>query len=1169
MKGDFSKLHFDPHEHARGVALPEQGVLRNISGVLHQQGRVMSDADLTEGELLELGWEGQAGRDIIGAGVCAVPSSDPDAFRIDSAFVNGTEVRVTVRPGHVWADGILTRLAGLNQLADGSPTDPKAAVVRRATYFGPPIADSQPSSTDIGDGVRDAVILEVSEEALHGFQYPERLIEPALGGPDTAERAFVNFRFRLLRLDDGEDCNTIVGHLHDDPTTKDPLSVTLAPVVALDKDCPVVGGGGYTGFEHHLYRIEIADTAPGASARFKWSQWNGGLVGRGRFFAATTAPARPARVTIDAGRAAIVNSGLTKFYLEALQYDDLAGTWNVVYGTTVTLNADHDLELTTPQTFGNPPTTTTANQSVFFRLWNDLREIADFTNAVNPVELRDGIHLEFVAAGNYRPGDYWTFTVRAGEIPNPAVLIDRARPTGIVYHRVPLAEIHWSAPLNTTISSTIEDCRYPFHPLSRLTNCCTRRVGDGIESHGEFDKIQDAINSLPEREGGQICVLPGKYTENVLIKDRSNVILSGCGKRSRLVSSQPQGEFVQADPVIHIVNSTGVRIESLAIEAHDTGYGILAKVQAGDPDSPTPLPLQDLTMVKLSVRAATRSAIEVRNAQFVTIEHCDIEMRDVAGSWPGVFVTADDVLIERNTIRVSSRSQASELRAFALPVGVGLGGLQIGGTSEHVRIINNLIQGGRGNGITLGSVIVVNGDDQDTGIIIAWPIDPCQPCLPGDSRFPDPEDGDDRERGTRTRSAGPLYDIHIERNRILDMGMNGIGVAAFFNLDRVDEFITVEHLTIVANCIRDCLRRQLARIDEAMINSMGYGGIQLADVSYLLIRENLIGDNGPSHLEPVCGVFVLHGEGIEIAANRILNNGAKTTALATGANGGRRSGIHIVYAIAPRVATDFGRFSVPMQNGIPALEVHDNIVSQPLGQALAAAALGPVSVQGNQLTSRGVVLRSEPNLPTFVGATVLIFNLGLSNETYWQLLAFAAVRNGQISTTIAPSTSNDEVVIVQPGLDDVRIGQYIANGNVLFCDNQCVLDLLERGTGLALASVTILSLDDIGFHNNQCDGNLLDDFMISQAFLFGISLRVSDNRFKEGIFNAIYSAITLGVLNTTTDNQSTHCLLIRGWPGLTVDQPNTVTLAGVNPAFCGRFAQLITNFGRNRVITNG
>jgi hypothetical protein len=77
MQGDFSQLNFDPRENERGVVMRVRGVLRNMSGVLHQQGRVTTDADVTESELLQLEWRGQAGRDIIGANVCAVPSTEP------------------------------------------------------------------------------------------------------------------------------------------------------------------------------------------------------------------------------------------------------------------------------------------------------------------------------------------------------------------------------------------------------------------------------------------------------------------------------------------------------------------------------------------------------------------------------------------------------------------------------------------------------------------------------------------------------------------------------------------------------------------------------------------------------------------------------------------------------------------------------------------------------------------------------------------------------------------------------------------------------------------------------------------------------------------------------------------------------------------------------------
>jgi hypothetical protein len=80
-----------------------------------------------------------------------------------------------------------------------------------------------------------------------------------------------------------------------------------------------------------------------------------------------------------------------------------------------------------------------------------------------------------------------------------------------------------------------------------------------------------------------------------------------------------------------------------------------------------------------------------------------------------------------------------------------------------------------------------------------------------------------------------------------------------------------------------------------------------------------------------------------------------------------------------------------------------------------------------------------------------------------------------------------------------------------------------------LSSILIFSLDDVAFNNNQCDCNLFDDFVITNALLFGITIRTNDNRFREGILNAALSAITVGLVNITTDNESTHCLVAEGW----------------------------------------
>lgn len=1118
MKGDFSRL---PDERNQ-----------NFAGVLHQQGRVLLDADWNAQTAITSGWQDTAGQDIIGAGVAAVPADQPDGFKIASATHAGgtTNVQLTVKPGRVWADGLLARLFG-------EPTpESTAAVPRVATYLKPPVQDPLFSTSSIDGSVRDAVVLEVWREEFNGFQWPDLLIEPALGGPDTTERVNTAFAFRLMRLGAGDTCENIAGRLEDDFSKKGKLKVSLLPSNAGAGDCPTPAGGGYTGFEHNFYRIEIAVVDAGPP-QFTWSQYGGGLVGRGHFEA-------PDKVTIKANLQAITNSGLSSFYLEALERDPALGHWRVTYGAPATLSTDV-LTLGT-KLFGTIPANPLATDTTFFRLWNGIALVQNFLNTELPNNV--GINLAFDAAtaSNYVPGDYWTFSVRAGEVVNPDVLIDTEPPKGIHYHRVPLAVLTWT---NTQdVQLPIEDCRHRFQPLTRLACCCSYRVGDGMHSWGDFDKIQDAVDSLPLDEGGEVCVLPGVYHENVKIDKRRNITIKGCGTRSRVVSPAGAGGAA-AKPVFHVIESQNIRILALAVEADDMGAGIvlegrpleaIIETENGQP------PLMEVTLEGLLVRAATRSAIEAHVCYFTTIRGCRIEMKDVATASHGVYFVGDDGLIEDNVIVVPNVDEQVAFFDVVSPLDAtkmgsaqaALGGLQLGGTCERVRIVNNLIARGIGQGIVLGSLITISTTTEKPVPQQPPPkLDPCFPCRPGDTSIP----GGDTT--TRIGSEGDLYDIEIVGNRICNMGLDGIGVAGFFSLGKVDEFISVHGLLIDRNEISRCLRRQLDDILQTMMNAIGYGGIALADVDHLVVRDNVITDNGPDFRQPVCGIFVLHGEGMEISRNHILNNGARdpdSQETASSVKRGPRGGINVLFAVAPVIPITINEKTVPTQDGLPALMVHDNVVSVPLGRALSATALGPVSVVANLFTSRGTSARDEQ---TFIASTVMILNLGLSNEFYLQLLVFVLLWKGN-STAVGEG---------RPGLDDELLGKYLSNGNVLFDDNQCSLDLMETGVSLAVSSILILTLDDVGFHDNQCDCNLLVDFVLTQAILMGMSVRATDNRFKEGVLNTLFSAVTIGQFNTTTDNQSTHCLFIRGQPNLTVDHSNVSLMMMNNPRACCRF----------------
>jgi hypothetical protein len=1146
MRGDFSSWR-DEHK-------------QNFVGVLHQQGRVLLDADWNAQTELTNDWQDTAGMDIIGAGVAAVPSDRPNSFQITGAEVKTLPDRVelTVTPGRLWADGLLYRLEG-----------PVAGVKRTALYLESPIQDPTAGFPTIAGTppTRDAVVLEVWREELSAFQLPELLFEPALGDPDTTERVLTSAAFRLFRLDADDTCESIIDRLKDNFDNKGKLTVTLQPLVSSGTpDCPLVAGGGYTGFEHNLYRIEIANVDVN-TPMFKWSQYNGGIVGRGKFNSAVN----PKTVAIHANLQAIINSGLTSCYLEALEFDPSPlgnlGRWRISYGAKATVGSDGVITLNNATAFGAVPT---SSEDVFFRLWNGIELISDFSGGL--VALQDGILLDFdaVAPGKYTPRDYWTFPVRAGEIKNNPPLIAHQPPQGIHYHRVPLAELTWNS--NPIAGVDIEDCRRVFQPLTKVATCCTYRVGDGVHSHGDFTEIQEAINHLPAN-GGEICVLPGNYEENVRINARRNITIKGCGTRSRVFSA-PRGNLLHAAPVIHVIGSQNIKIQSLLIEADDTGVGIL--IEGAIPSiinrSARVLPTLDVTLENLLVRAATRCAIEVQGALNVIIRRCRIEMKDVPSARPGIFFIGEDSLIEENVIIVVDDKRRIGGFNFISPLDpdqattahAALGGLQLGGTCERIRVINNVIARGIGNGITLGSLRTIDGNGRLLPEEPEPEPDPCDPCRPGDSSVPPGDEG-----GTRTVSAGDLYEILIERNRIFNMGLNGIGVVGFFDIRNAvgaAQLITVNGLHILGNEISRCLSRPLRDITTKLQTFLGYGGISLASVLDLIVRDNFIENNGPDYRQPVCGIFLLHGEGVDISRNLIQNNGARTEEPASSAKPGPRGGIFILSCLAPsdRVPQRISSQGETLPNGVPALKVHENVVSAPLGRALTVlAALGPVSVVGNQFTSR------EIELSAITVATVLILNLGHAIDESSRLRSFQTLNKGQQATATDPAATTGRLNATVVTTDAaVAVPRQLINGSVLFTNNQCMLQSIEpQGNRLAAigqtggfvfgASIAIVTFDDIGFHDNQCECLLAQARLLTDVGLLALmSVRASDNRFKEIVRGVAFSAITFGRLNMTTDNQATHCLLIAGPAATRVNTPNTIL---VQTAECKRFNELFQN----------
>jgi hypothetical protein len=702
MKGDFSRWHYDP--------------AANYSGVLHQQGRVRTDVDDNDALRIDAHWRETAARDAFGDGAM-VPADAADSFKVVAAKVVGGKVSISLNPGRVWADGVLLYLSG---------TKPLDAAV---SYLAPPQQAPQASVASIDPGIRDAVVLEVWQDSVSAFQDKLHLLEPALGGPDTTERVRVCANLKLMRLGPNDDCGAVASAA-DDFAAKGRLTVTPDPAIVITGDCPVQAAGGYTGAEHYLYRIEIADPAGGV-AQFKYSQFNGGLHGRGVF----TSGAAPGTgsIALSANDQMINHCGLTAFYFEALARDPVFGTWSVTATADATLPQSGMLALSNIQ--GLLPAPALDDGAVFFRLWNGIKPIADFPIQATPNVLENGIHLAFAAptAGNtnYAPGDYWTFPVRVAGTPfDPLLWPTDAPPQGIHHHRVALATITWNAG-PAAGPNDIGDCRHVFQPFPKNKGCCcTLTVGDGVRSHGDFDSIEAALAALPS-DGGEICLLPGLHQTNAVIENRQHVRIHGCRSKTRVI---PRKE-TSTDPIFHVLDSTDVAFEHIDMVTLG-GTAILA-------ESSKPGAVSDLEIAGNRILAC-QSAIRVVDAAEVRIHHNLIRMLDKRGSDVAIYLAADDSLIERNDIRVVPAPRMPPIETPGQPKPVdpndpcaelgivyfnprifmkyvdqvwllmlplrpklvqpyrALGGIQIGGGSERVRVDENVVIGGAGNGITLG-----------------------------------------------------------------------------------------------------------------------------------------------------------------------------------------------------------------------------------------------------------------------------------------------------------------------------------------------------------------------------------------------------------------------------------------------------------------------------------
>jgi Family of unknown function (DUF6519) len=441
MKGDFSRIRFNPNKH--------------YTSVLSQQGRVALDADTNEQCAIDGHLRTTEAIDVIGD--YGGPVHDA-GFAIS---VIGEEIQIGV--GRYYVAGLLCengRALSYDQQPFLIGGTPGSEVVE----------DLLASKT----GAILRTFLEVWQRLVTALDDP-CLGEPALGQADTTVRAQTVWRV-IAELDssttEGTDCCTGMYAAEKNLHTGS-LSAQTAPASS-DCGCQPIPAAGYRGLENQLYRVEIHQPGDESSATFKWSRENGSVV--------------VAIQTVSGNQVTVASLGPdANLGFQVNQWVEISDDSNS-FGPT----PNQPGTLYQIQHIDAPSLTVTLNANVTgvdttrnarMRRWDQFGNSAVIVGVPlsgDWIALENGIQVCF-GKGNYVAGDAWTIPARSatGQIDWPPCGGDRKPfqpPHYARIYRAPLACIHRSrfTALGTYSRRlppellTIDDCRRLFPPLTDL-----------------------------------------------------------------------------------------------------------------------------------------------------------------------------------------------------------------------------------------------------------------------------------------------------------------------------------------------------------------------------------------------------------------------------------------------------------------------------------------------------------------------------------------------------------------------------------------------------------------------------------------------------------------------------------------------------------------------------
>ncbi len=470
---------------------------RDFTQVRLQQGRVLTDADWNEQALVAERRERFETMD--GLGRAVVPTASANAFAIT---VSGSDLSIGV--GRAYVDGLLVENYGTPGAFD--------PITAERMPSGPVLYSTQPWLRNPPNlpAAPYAAYLKAWQRERTAVEEPS-LIEQALG-VDTAARLQTVWQIKTVSTGPAATCDDLDALIAAaEPAAAGRLTNGTAVVPGQPDPCRVVPGGGYTGLENQLYRVEIhrGGVVGGAGgATFKWSRDNATVSAR----VESIGQARN-RLVVDSLGPDDVLSFHDGDWVEILDDDHELGALpgelrQIQIGGGID-KASRTIVLTdalpsAAQAFPvDAQLRTLPDRNTRIRRWDQAGKVLnsgggtvtdlDAANATGAilvpasnvsVLLEHGIVVRFSTEGQgrFRTGDFWLFAARTADA--SVEVLAAAPPLGVHAHYAPLA----------IIGPNPSDCRTIVPPLAEM-DTLHYLGGDGQEATPSY--LQPAPITLP------------------------------------------------------------------------------------------------------------------------------------------------------------------------------------------------------------------------------------------------------------------------------------------------------------------------------------------------------------------------------------------------------------------------------------------------------------------------------------------------------------------------------------------------------------------------------------------------------------------------------------------------------------------------------------------------